>query len=62
MLQIEVLVRKGFGAVYAGGPSSIAVEEIATLAHELGDLGEIFLSKSRTGVSCVSPECGEARR
>ena len=47
MLQIEVLVREGLGAVYAGGPGSIAVEEVATLAHELGDLGEVCMfSKS----------------
>ena len=38
MLQLEVLVFKLLGAVDAGRPSAVAVEEVAALAHELGDL------------------------
>jgi hypothetical protein len=38
MLQIEILVGEGLGAVYAGRAGAIAVEEVATLAHEVGDL------------------------
>lgn len=41
MLQLEVLIRKSFGAVDAGTTGAIAVEEISTLNHELSDLRAI---------------------
>jgi hypothetical protein len=47
MLQIEVLVGEGFGAVNTGAACSIAIEEIATLTHEVGYL-PIILSFHRS--------------
>lgn len=38
MLQGEVLVGKGLGAVDTGAARAVAVEEVAALAHEVGDL------------------------
>ena len=38
VLQVEVLVGKGLGAVYAGRAGAIAVKEITALAHEIWDL------------------------
>lgn len=37
MLEHKVLVGKALGAVYAGGPGAVAVQEVAALAHEVGD-------------------------
>lgn len=41
MLQLEVLVRKCFGAINAGTASAVAIEEVSTLDHELSDLRSI---------------------
>lgn len=41
MLQLEILVRKSFGAVNAGTASAIAIEEVSTLDHEFSDLRSI---------------------
>ncbi len=38
MLQLEVLVGKRLGAVDTRGAGSVTIEEVATLAHESGDL------------------------
>lgn len=41
MLQLEVLVRKGFGAINAGTASAITIEEVSTLDHKFFDLRPI---------------------
>lgn len=41
MLQEEIFVRKSFGAINAGAASTIAVEKVSTLDHELSDLRSI---------------------
>jgi len=38
VLEGEVLVCEGLGAVDAGAARAVAVEEVATLAHEVFDL------------------------
>lgn len=38
MLHAEVFVGEGLGAVDAGRAGAVAVEEVAALAHEVGDL------------------------
>ena len=38
MLQLEILVRKGLGAVDTGTASSITVQEVSSLDHEVADL------------------------
>ena len=38
MLQLKVLVRKGFGAINAGASSTVTIEEVSTLDHEFSDL------------------------
>ena len=43
MFQLEVFVRKSFGAVNAGAASTIAIEEVSTLDHKLSDLRLIRL-------------------
>ena len=39
VLELEVLVREGLGAVDGGAARAVAVEEITALDHEVGDLG-----------------------
>jgi hypothetical protein len=39
VLQREVLVGEGLGAVDAGRAGAVAIEEVAALAHEVADLG-----------------------
>lgn len=39
MLQLEVLIGKGLGAVYTGATCTVAVQEISTLYHEVFNLG-----------------------
>ena len=41
MFQLKILVRKSFGAVNAGAASTVAIEEVSTLDHELSDLRPI---------------------
>lgn len=38
MLQFEVLIREGLCAIYAGAPSAVTEDEVATLYHEVLDL------------------------
>ena len=38
MLELKVLVRKSFGAVNAGAPGTVTIEEVSTLDHEFSDL------------------------
>lgn len=38
VLELEILVREGFGAVDAGAAGAIAVQEISALDHEIFDL------------------------
>jgi hypothetical protein len=40
MLQLEVLVGKGPGAIYTSRTHAIAAEEVASLTHEVGDLDQ----------------------
>ena len=45
MFECEVFVGEGFGAVDAGAAGAIAVEEVAALDHEVGDLEEGLVGK-----------------
>ena len=40
VLQREVLIGEGLGAVDAGRAGAVAVEEVAALAHEVANLGK----------------------
>ncbi len=42
MAQDEVLIREGLGAVDTGRARAVAVEEVAALTHEAGDLERAF--------------------
>ena len=50
VLEGEVLVGKGLGAVDGGAASAVAVEEVATLDHEIADLKGV---SKRTDEYCV---------
>lgn len=70
VLQVEVLVGKGLGAVDAGAAAAVAIQKVATLAHEVGYLfcylseeimvefgkGEVLLSCG-TWSSCTLEVC-----
>ena len=42
MLEIEILICKGFGAVDGGAAGAIPVQEIAALDHEVFDLKDMI--------------------
>ena len=47
MLEFEVLVGKGFGAVDGGAAGTVAVQKVAALDHEVFDLQGVVLIRTK---------------